>query len=361
MNEKKKIIFILFIFALLSLPKPLRAATLSLEPSAGQFGPNSVFELKVELSLAGGECINAAQIEVDFPQYLLEIRDFNTGDSIFSLWIEKPETNSFQTINKIGKISFTGGLPGGYCGKISDEQTGSSSEQISKETVASLIFAVKKSVIQEDANIGFSSLSQALLNNGEGDPVELKFNNAHLIIKKDITDATDVWQEKLSQDKTPPENFTINIGRNESMFDGQYFLAFAAVDKQTGIDHYEVLEVLPKDLSENKGAAGIWEKISGQTTAELNWVTATSPYLLKDQTLKSTIKVKAVDKAGNKRIVEYENNILHAAIQKNAAYLKEIIIGLVAFMVLLAAGIVIFLYWRKRIKNNASCQKEKLL
>lgn len=341
MNEKKKIIFILFIFALLSLPKPLRAATLSLEPSAGQFGPNSVFELKVELSLAGGECINAAQIEVDFPQYLLEIRDFNTGDSIFSLWIEKPETNSFQTINKIGKISFTGGLPGGYCGKISDEQTGSSSEQISKETVASLIFAVKKSVIQEDANIGFSSLSQALLNNGEGDPVELKFNNAHLIIKKDITDATDVWQEKLSQDKTPPENFTINIGRNESMFDGQYFLAFAAVDKQTGIDHYEVLEVLPKDLSENKGAAGIWEKISGQTTAELNWVTATSPYLLKDQTLKSTIKVKAVDRAGNERVVEYDNAAALQALKNPRPFNQQSIIyigaGLLLIVLILAA------------------------
>ena len=36
----------------------------------------------------------------------------------------------------------------------------------------------------------------------------------------------------------------------------------------------------------------------------MEWERAESPYLLKDQSLKSIIKVKAVDKAGNEKIVK---------------------------------------------------------
>ena len=60
-----------------------------------------------------------------------------------------------------------------------------------------------------------------------------------------------------------------------------YFLVFSGIDKQTGIDYYEVKE--------------------GQG----NWKRAEFPYVLEDQTLQGIIEVRAVDKAGNERIAEY--------------------------------------------------------
>ena len=84
-------------------------------------------------------------------------------------------------------------------------------------------------------------------------------------------------------DTLPPEPFEITIGQNPSIFAGQYFLTFAAVDKTSGIDHFEILET--------RKSKGKWER-------------GESPYLLKDQSLTSIIKVKAVDKAGNERIAE---------------------------------------------------------
>ena len=58
-----------------------------------------------------------------------------------------------------------------------------------------------------------------------------------------------------------------------------HFLIFSTTDKQTGIDCYEIKE------------------------GEKDWKKEKSPYLLEDQTLRSIIKVRAVDKAGNERII----------------------------------------------------------
>jgi len=83
----------------------------------------------------------------------------------------------------------------------------------------------------------------------------------------------------LKKDTIPPEPFSIEIYKEPLIFDGKYFLIFSAVDKQTGIDFYEAKE------------------------GDNSWQKQKSPYLLEDQQLNSIINVKAVDKAGNERIV----------------------------------------------------------
>ncbi len=96
----------------------------------------------------------------------------------------------------------------------------------------------------------------------------------------------------------------IELLSDQRVFDGQYFIIFDAQDKQTGIDHYEVLESEPG--AESAGESGrsdlIRRFIKGKTP---QWKVAQSPYLLEDQKLQSEVHVKAVDKAGNERTVKY--------------------------------------------------------
>ena len=90
-----------------------------------------------------------------------------------------------------------------------------------------------------------------------------------------------VLEKKLTEDKIPPEPFGILVLKDPQVFEGKYFITFNTQDKQTGIDHYEVKE------------------------GNKDWKIAESPYLLEDQKLQSIIKVKAIDKAGNERVVEF--------------------------------------------------------
>ena len=92
-------------------------------------------------------------------------------------------------------------------------------------------------------------------------------------------------------DSTPPEDFKPEIGQDPAVFEGKYFLSFAATDKTSGIDYYEILEADRRGFKRG-------------TTRKAEWRRAESPYLLEDQSLQSIIKVKPVDKAGNERIVE---------------------------------------------------------
>jgi len=86
-------------------------------------------------------------------------------------------------------------------------------------------------------------------------------------------------------DTEVPEAFTPVVASDQSIFNGKYFLVFAAQDKGSGIDHYEVRET----------------RAYGK---KRSWEIAESPYLLRDQTLSSYIYVKAVDRVGNERVAE---------------------------------------------------------
>ena len=78
----------------------------------------------------------------------------------------------------------------------------------------------------------------------------------------------------------------LDFKKKNKQWNGKWFLVFNAQDKDSGIDNYKILE--------NRK----WKIENG------NWEIAESPYLLKDQELKSRIYVKAVDKSGNERIAE---------------------------------------------------------
>ena len=115
-----------------------------------------------------------------------------------------------------------------------------------------------------------------------GTPAKLTIKGAVFTILPGIPEIPKKeWQEELEKDNIPPEPFEIEIHRTPEIFEGKYFITFFTFDKQTGLDYFEVKE------------------------GKRNWEKAESPYLLEDQDLKSIIKVKAVDKAGNERLAEY--------------------------------------------------------
>ena len=119
----------------------------------------------------------------------------------------------------------------------------------------------------------------------------------------------------------------------------KYNVVFNTTDKQTGIDHYKVIE---EPIS--KFAAFEWGR------ANAPWIVARSPYQLKDQSLNSTIRVKAVDKAGN----EYVATLLPDKEMRTIST-QDIILGAgVGLMLLLLILIFIsaFISLRRRAKKR---------
>ena len=96
-------------------------------------------------------------------------------------------------------------------------------------------------------------------------------------------------------DKESPESFVPEIAIDTFLFDKKWFLVFTTQDKGSGIDYYEVKETR-------------WSIINIIS----KWNYAESPYILKDQQLKSCIFVKAFDKAGNEKVV-----MIHAGYDYN--------------------------------------------
>ena len=259
------LIFAFFIF------NKADAAILYLDPASGEHSEGDTFIINIRLD-PEKECINAVQVELEFTKDVLEVKDVSKGSSIISFWVKGPEFS-----NEMGFISFTGGIPGGFCGILPGDPGKSN-------LLGKIIFKVVGESFSDNAKIEFLDTSQVLLNDGLGTPALLSTRGS--IVK--ITGVEprqiprDEWQEELEKDKTPPEPFEIEINQEPSIFDGKYFIIFNTADKQTGIDYYEVKE-----------GKGEWRK-------------AVSPYLLEDQSLEGIIKVRAVDKAGNERIAEYE-------------------------------------------------------
>lgn len=259
-NNKKvlRLFYVLFCVYFAITPLSARAVVLYLEPDSGQHYLEDVFVVEIKLDTEKEE-INTVKVDLTFPQDILEVKDFSQGNSILTLFAETPTFS-----NQNGKISFLGGIPGGYRG--------------GDGLLGKIIFKAKKGgegilQIKED--------SQILLNDGLGTPVKLTVRGgAFTILSEKLEVPKDEWQEELEKDKIPPEPFEIKISQDPSIFEGKYFIVFSTTDKQTGVDYYEIKE------------------------GKKDWKIGESPYLLEDQGLKNKILVKVVDKVENERIAE---------------------------------------------------------
>lgn len=347
---KKLVILSLILVAFSMLPLVARAAILYLIPQSETIYQNDFFIVEVRLDTEGEE-INTVETNLKSLPDFLKIVDVNKGGSILSLWIQEP------SIIKEEEISFIGGAPGGFKGDGLIGRITFLGKEVGKTVVN---FKEDSKVLLNDGK-GTPAKLNSLKGNYEilERPEKLylisskthpeqnkwyKSNTLHLhwdlaenteysyILSKDplaeIDETPDkpegeliwmgdmeyanledgiyyfhlkqgaekeegktVWGPKITFramiDGTAPEPFKPEIGRDPSIFEGKYFLSFSASDETSDIDHYEI--------SEMKG-----------NKEKIEWKTGKSPYLLKDQTLRSKILVKVVDRAGNERIVEIQ-------------------------------------------------------
>jgi len=280
MKMKKQLLLRGLILSILFLCSSIPAfgAKLYLDSGTDEYGFGATVSFVVRLDTED-ECINAISGEFSFSNNILTDGKFYYGDSLFSLWVRPPEIDQ-----KNGKITFVGGIPGGYCGKISGDPG-------TEGVIGEIIFKSVGMIIGGPRNLSATvepvATSQVLLNDGLGTPAKLTLEGKTIKIISNGPKFPqhqapgELTEKELKSDKTSPEPFVIELRKDSKVLDGKYFIIFSTTDKQTGVDYYEIKE------------------------GDEKWIKASSPYLLEDQRLRGVIEVRAWDKAGNYRSEQY--------------------------------------------------------
>lgn len=260
------------------LPIVVGAQSLILKATKSTYSVGDSFQISLSID-THGKTINTVSGKIVVPQDKLSMIDTRYGNSIITLWVNRPKISGSEII-------FTGGAPGGF---------GGSAGPI-------LSFGVKAKS-EGDALVTLVDV-KVLLNDGLGTELAVTKEALNLNIKKAAVDipkppppsptTTPAGQEPPPQievyapapDTTPPEDFVPVVSNHPSVADNKYFVSFSAVDKDSGIGHYEITEK-PFLIS--------------LVTSKFDAVAANaeSPYVLKRQMWPTKIFVKAYDQAGN--------------------------------------------------------------
>ena len=325
------IIFTIFLF----LPLVAQGASLYLMPQFQTVYQDDSFIVEVWIDSEGEE-INAVDVGLTFPADLLEANDFSKGNSILTIWAREPKIQNteisflggvpegFDGKGLLAKISFLGKET--EKSRISFKENSKVLLNDGKATLAELSFLEGNYEIIEkpeglpiissrthidqnkwsdnnnfhiqwdlDEDTQYSYLlsydplakPDEISDEPEGELIwmgDMKYkgleDGIYYFFLRQKTLGAD-WSQKISYramvDTTPPEEFSLKIGQESTVFEGKYFLNFSTADNTSGIEYYEVKE------------------------GKKDWEKAISPYLLKDQMLGKEIIVRAYDKAGNYR------------------------------------------------------------
>lgn len=267
-----KKIFLPLLIAL--LPTLASAATLRFDPILRPTMPGDVFVATMRIDVSAGECVNAATVGIIYPPTLLTLNAVSRGESIFSLWLDQKE----DVAN--GQVHFTAGIPGGYCGRAVGDPGQSN-------VVAKIVFQYKGDAASLPAIIGFLPETELDLNDGRGTKATL-VTQPMSVNYATASASRNEWLGVVNDDTYPPEEFIPQIIKDSGDTNSPFYLIFDATDKQSGVEHYEVLEEDPNSFGFRFGS-----RVKAKPAP------VTSPYLLQDQTLSSRIVVRAFDHAGN--------------------------------------------------------------
>lgn len=332
---KRTFLFLLVGFLWSSSAAALYAASLYIDPARPTLhsGDSATLAVRLDVDEMTEECVNAVSAVISYPANIEPV-DVSIGESIFSMWVEQP------TINRDDRtITFAGGIPNGYCGRVVGDPR--LSNILMKLVVMVPGFSIGSKDTGNTAEISFTDQSLAYLNDGQGTAVSVVGYPAIIAIeRKPGNQLQNAWQIEVEADKLPPEAFSIILQRDEKAFSGKYYIAFNTVDKQTGIDHYEVIEE-----SISQFGAFQWGR------ADAPWIVTRSPYVLKDQSLNSIVRVKAVDKAGN----EYIANLIPDENMRTMSYAQiiTIVVGVASLLLVCMVLIGAFIFVRRRRKAAA--------
>lgn len=275
--------FIALLCVCVFTPISTQAALLYFDPGEVEVHRGDTVTLALRIDTDEGECINTVDAVIHYDPSMRAV-DVSRGNSILNLWVEEPKINETNHT-----ITFAGGLSGGYCGRISGDPS-------LTNVVLELVFRSPGLSIgggdNQSARVWLGDESQVLLHDGYGTNATVRLQDARINLLSNPGNApSDEWTTKVQNDEEIPADFDITLAKDEFAFSGKYFITFNSSDKQSGIDHYEVMEEPFKEFYSFK-----WGR------ADAPWIKTQSPYVLTDQTLNSTIRVRVMDKAGNERI-----------------------------------------------------------
>lgn len=277
-----KEIFRVFLFVcFFGLAQTSHAATLYIEPGKIDMYPGDTRTLAVRIDTEEGECINVVDGFLTYSDSI-QVVDVSLGESILPVWVEAPKINTDSRT-----VTFAGGIPNGYCGRIDGDP---------RLTNVILELVVQYLGLPDDfdketdvAEVSFTKQTAVYLNDGSGNRTQLvTLDSALNLHLENNGEVVNEWNSRVEEDTQPPNSFSISLQSEPSIFNGKHFIVFNTTDKQSGIDHYEIMEESIDDF-----------RLFAWGGTDANWVEARSPYQLKDQSLNSTIRVKAIDKAGN--------------------------------------------------------------
>lgn len=288
--------------------QPVLAAELRFENTPDKnlysIGLNQTIEVKLIIDTENLS-INAIESQISYDISLLELTEIQTGDSIINFWIKEP------SLEKEGLLSFSGIITNGL-----------------KTTEGKILSLILKTRNEGQAGIKILS-AQALLNNGQATPAELKKNSYQIkIVQTSAENQISSSSPSSQADYYPPEPFNTTIARDQNLHENKFVIIFSTQDKNSGIDHYEVKE------------------------GEQDFTEAKSPYVLKNQNLDENIVVRAYDKAGNSRdsLFYAPNKVL----ETKSNYLPTIF-GALSIVLL----ILLLLRLRKILKNKTRMPKHR--
>lgn len=301
------------------------AALLYVDPPTSNVYRGDTVTLSLRIDTDEDECINTVDGVIKYDPSIRAV-DVSRGESILSVWVEDPVIDEANQT-----ITFAGGIPGGYCGRIPGDPS-------LTNTIVELVFRSPGLSVggssNPEAGVRIDEATQVLLHDGFGTRAPLRTHNAVVTLLDSIGPAPeDTWSERVSEDTTPPADFSIALTKEESAFSGNYFITWNTQDKQSGIDHYEVMEEPFDEFDLFKWGA-----------ADAPWSVAKSPYVLKDQSLNSTIRVRAIDKAGNETIAVLvpDQALRTLSMERVLTYSA---VGLIALVILGLGG---FALWRRK-------------
>lgn len=250
---KKRVLIIATYIFLAVAPFAVSASTVSFVTSRDTIHVGDTVIVQAMLDTEG-QTINVLEGELVFsnPQNF-SVSEINITNSPLTLWPNKP---SLDLTNSA--ISFVGGAPKGIKGSDITLFT----VVIEPKKPGELIFQGKK--VTQFLNDGKGTMQEVKVT-----PIQISSsaNTGQLVVNE--------WTDVLTKDTKSPRKFSIDIGRDASVYDNRYFISFSASDDGSGINYYEVQEgTLPK-------------------------VRTGSPYVLQNQNPKEKITVTAFDNAGN--------------------------------------------------------------
>lgn len=292
-----KKISLLLLLVWITLPFSAEAASIY-AVAQPEVQTQEVFPVEIFLDTEG-QNINALEGTLELSQNI-SVEEVRFSGSIVSFWLDEPKKGRGSV------ISFSGLIPAGYQG--SPEKTG-------KGNLFTLYV--------RSANPGVGAISFrdsiAYLNDGEGTAVNLSKSPIDFSVVPDGLSGA-----APDRDSFPPDSFVPEIVSGEPFGLLGDVLVFSAIDKDSGIDRFEVgfshLAYLPDSL--------------------IQYSVITSPYTLPDDARESYIFIKAIDRQGNERTVTIAPNGF------GVSRLVTIFLPIVCILIVLC----IFLVLRSRTK-----------